>query len=296
MGLFKKIKKALKFEAFNVKGIIKDIAKNPQRLLVGAVDPLGTKIANTILGTKWKPVVNQLGGATKERFAAAEAKGMDVGLAKSLHAVAGVVAGIWGGAALGNLAGAGVKSLAGANVANSTAAATQAGSVGGDITPVVTTATKVGQAAAPAVDTAAQAAGGIIEPVNAAAQVAEGVIEPVTTTATRINTAGASGGMLSKAASLGKDIYKLASSDAGKTIIATGLQGYAQGKAQKAEQNYQDKYRRAFSPEELAQMNTGAPSGSGGYLDRARRVSDFLGDRGKPTDPATVAGYARGDF
>lgn len=289
MGLFKKIKKALKFEAFNVKGIIKDIAKNPQRLLVGAVDPIGTKIANTILGTKWKPAVNQLGGATKERFAAAEAKGMDTGLAKSLHAVAGVVAGIWGGAALGNLAGAGVKSLAGANVAGNTAAATQAGAVGGDITPAVTTVARVGgEAAAPAASTAAQAAGG--------------VIEPVTTTVSKVGTAAESGGFLSKAASVGKDIYKLASSDAGKTIIGTALQGYAQGKAAQAEHNYQDKYRRAFTPEELAQMNAGGAGGGasggggGGYLDRARRVSDFLGDRGGPVDPATVAGYARGEF
>src|SRR4051812_26047413 len=36
-GLFSKLKKALKFEVFNVKGIVKDIAKNPQRLLTGAV-------------------------------------------------------------------------------------------------------------------------------------------------------------------------------------------------------------------------------------------------------------------
>ena len=104
---------------------------------------------------------------------------------------------------------------------------------------------------------------------------------------------------MSKAAEVGKDIYKLASSDAGKTIIGTAMQGYAQGKANQAEHNYQDKYRRAFTPEELAQM--GAPGeapggGGGGYLDRARRASDFLGERSGPTDPATVAGYARGEF
>jgi len=274
MGIFKKIKKALKFEAFNVKGIVKKIAKNPQRLLVGAVDPIGTKIANTVLGTKWKPAVNQLGGATKETFAEAEAKGMDTGLSKSLHAVAGVVAGIWGGAALGNLASTGASQLsAGANVAGNTAAATNAGAVGGDITPVA----------------------GAAAPAAADAGAASGVIEPVTVTATKVGTAApASGGMLSTATKVAKGAYDFAKSSTGQTIIGTALQGYAQGKQKEAEQKYDAGYRRAFTPEELAAM--GSPSVPGGYLDRARRVSDFLSDRGvvNPQDPNTVAGYARG--
>src|ERR1051325_1271115 len=83
-GLFSKLKKALKFEKYNVTGIVKDIAKNPQRLLTGAVDPLGTKITNKMFGTDYKPVVNQLGGATKQRFRDAEAKGMDTGTARTL--------------------------------------------------------------------------------------------------------------------------------------------------------------------------------------------------------------------
>lgn len=110
-GLFSKLKKALKFEAFNVKGIIKDIAKNPQRLLTGAVDPLGTKISNKMHGTHYDPAVNQLGGATEKRFADAEAKGMDTGMARNLHKVAGAVAGFYGGNALGNLASTGLGNL-----------------------------------------------------------------------------------------------------------------------------------------------------------------------------------------
>jgi hypothetical protein len=111
-GLFSKLKKALKFEAFNVKGIVKDIAKNPQRLLTGAVDPLGTKISNKMFGTHYKPAVNQLGGATEQRFRDAEAKGMDTGMARNLHKVAGAVAGFYGGNALGNLASTGLGNLA----------------------------------------------------------------------------------------------------------------------------------------------------------------------------------------
>lgn len=120
-GLFSKLKKALKFESFNVKNIIKDIAKNPQRLLTGAVDPLGTKITNKVFGTKYDPVVNQLGGATEKRFRDAEARGLDTGLARDLHKVAGLVAGFYGAQGLGNLASAGLSNLSqpAANAASS---------------------------------------------------------------------------------------------------------------------------------------------------------------------------------
>ena len=103
-GLFSKIKKALKFEAFNVKNIVKGVIKNPQRLLTGAVDPLGTKISNKMFGSHYDPLVNQLGGATEKTFQDAEARGMDTGLARNLHKAAGLVAGFYGGNALGNLA------------------------------------------------------------------------------------------------------------------------------------------------------------------------------------------------
>lgn len=298
MGLFKKIKKALKFEVFNVKGIIKKIAKNPQRLLVGAVDPLGTKIANTMFGTKWKPAVNQLGGATADTFNEAKAKGMDVGLAKSLHQVASVVAGFYGGAALGQLASTGVSQVMNAgvagNVAGNTAAATEAGA-------------SVGAAPAGAATTQGALAGAA--PMSAATQAASGVIQPVAVDAATMGselagsaiptTAAGGSGLLSQAAKVGKGIYGAAKSDAGQMIISNAMQGYAQGKAKEAEYKQQDKYKRAFTPEELAQMNGGsAPTvgSSGGYLDRARRVSEFLGDRGAvPMDQQTVAGYARGE-
>lgn len=283
MGLFSKIKKAVKFEVFNVKKIFKTIMKNPQRLLVGAVSPMGTKIANAVFGTKWKPVVNQLGGATKETFDEAKAKGMETGLAKSLHAVAGVVAGFYGGAALGNLASTGASQLsAGANVASNTAAASSAGTVGGGAAEI----------AAPV---ASGAASGItpiaVESATMGSQLAGSAIP---------SAAAGGGGMMSQAANVGKGIYKAATSDAGQMIIGNAMQGYAKGKEQEAQFKQEDKYKRAFTPEELAQISGGGTGGNapvpGGYLDRARRVSEFLGDRGSPDDPAKVAGYARGEF
>lgn len=112
-GLFSKLKKALGFEVFNTKGIVKDVLSHPQRLLTGAVDPIGTKISNKMFGTNYDPMVNQLGGATEKRFRDAESAGMDTGLARDLHKVAGTIAGFYGGNAaaqagswgLGNAAG-----------------------------------------------------------------------------------------------------------------------------------------------------------------------------------------------
>lgn len=111
-GLFKKLKKAVKFEGFNAKHMFKDIFHDPQRLLTGAVDPLGTKITNKVFGTDYDPIVNQLGGPTKQRFADAEAHGIDTGLAQDLHKVANTVAGFYGGQALSGLAGNGLENLA----------------------------------------------------------------------------------------------------------------------------------------------------------------------------------------
>lgn len=157
-GLFSKLKKALKFEAFNVKGIVKDIAKNPQRLLTGAVDPISTKLTNKVFGTHYKPAVNQLGGATEDRFREAEAKGMDTGTARTLHKVAGAIAGFYGGNALGNLASTGLGNVAQglqttANANTLSPAITTAKYTGDYISPVLTSGqqaalTQAGQAAA----------------------------------------------------------------------------------------------------------------------------------------------------
>lgn len=141
-GLFSKIKKALKFEAFNVKNIVKGVLKNPQRLLTGAVDPLGTKISNKMFGSHYDPLVNQLGGATEQRFRDAEAQGMDTGLARNLHKAAGVVAGAYGVAGLGNLAGNAYQAI-GSQLGQG------AGDAAAGLSEVTPTVSRIGDAALP---------------------------------------------------------------------------------------------------------------------------------------------------
>jgi hypothetical protein len=52
----------LGFDAFALKDIWKSVKKDPERLLIGAVDPLSTKMWNGILGKDYEPLVDQMGG------------------------------------------------------------------------------------------------------------------------------------------------------------------------------------------------------------------------------------------
>ena len=66
-----------KFETGHLDDIWGDINDNPERILVGAIDPASTKAWNKVLGKDWDPVVDQMGGATKRRYTDAEAKGIN---------------------------------------------------------------------------------------------------------------------------------------------------------------------------------------------------------------------------
>lgn len=132
MGIFKKIKKKVKsvgkFDVFAGKKALKDIGKNPERLLYGSADPLSTKVWNKVLGTNDKPILNQYGGPTKDTFQAAADKGMDLSGAAPAHAIAQTVAQVYGGkGALSALGGAAGISTAG----NTGKAAGALGALGG---------------------------------------------------------------------------------------------------------------------------------------------------------------------
>src|SRR3990167_4971453 len=90
--LGKSLKKIVKFERENLRHIGGGIKDDPSRLLKGALDPFGSKL--------WgydKGLVNQLGGATNEAYARAEAKGIDTGPGKAMHDIAGAIATFYAG-------------------------------------------------------------------------------------------------------------------------------------------------------------------------------------------------------
>lgn len=112
------------------------------------------------------------------------------------------------------------------------------------------------------------------------------------TTAASTSAASATGasGASSLLGKVGTGLLDFAKSAGGGTILAGAVQGLAAGKAAEAQQAEERRYKRAFTPEEMAQINGAAAPGAnsvggfatGGYLNRARSVSDFLGERRQP--------------
>lgn len=97
------------FEKFNLGNIGKKIAKNPEQLLIGAGDPLTAGVWNGVLGTDYKPLVNEWGGATDDTYQKAQENGINTGPGKSMHGlaqgIAGLFAGNYGAGKLGGLLG-----------------------------------------------------------------------------------------------------------------------------------------------------------------------------------------------
>lgn len=105
MGLFD-------FDKFALKDIWKGIKKDPERLLVGAIDPLSTKMWNGILGKDYEPLIDQMGGPygghTISAFGnqdggvykRAEEAGIDTKKGGRMHDAAHVVSAIFGGQGL----------------------------------------------------------------------------------------------------------------------------------------------------------------------------------------------------
>lgn len=98
---------ALRFEGWRGGQFWEAIKKDPQRLLTGAFDPIGTGIYNKVTGDNLEPLGNQLGAPTEDQYAKAEAHGLNTGGARNMNDIAQVVAAIYGGQALGAAAGGG---------------------------------------------------------------------------------------------------------------------------------------------------------------------------------------------
>ena len=111
------------FDSFALKDIWKGIKKNPERLLLGAVDPWSTKMWNGITGKDYEPLVDQMGGPYGGHtlsaygnndggvYARARAAGIDTTQGEQMHDVAHTIAAIFGaqglGGGLGNAFGGG---------------------------------------------------------------------------------------------------------------------------------------------------------------------------------------------
>lgn len=140
-GVKKKIKKKAKkelkgtflgniieFEDMQLKRWGEMLKENPERLFLGAADPLSSKLWGEITGKDYEAAVNMWGGPTQQAFAEAEAAGIDTSDVQTSHKIAEMVAASISGGALSGLAGQGAA-------ATGSQFATQAA---GQLTPKVT--------------------------------------------------------------------------------------------------------------------------------------------------------------
>lgn len=103
------LKDIIDFERFHLRDMGKKIKKDPERLLLGAVDPWSTKLWNqTGIGKDWEPLVDQMGGAyggntltlgdTGEGvYGRAEQAGVPTQAGAGMHDIAHVIASIFAG-------------------------------------------------------------------------------------------------------------------------------------------------------------------------------------------------------
>lgn len=85
------------FEKFNLKEMWNKVREDPERLFLGAADPIGGKLWGEILHKDYDPIVNQWGGPTGSTFDKAAANGVDTGWSESSHDAARVIAGLFAG-------------------------------------------------------------------------------------------------------------------------------------------------------------------------------------------------------
>lgn len=77
-------------------------AKNAEQLLLGAADPLSSKIWGKVTGQKFTPMVGQLGGETQAQFDESARQGVNVGPAETMGAIANSIAGYEAGGYFGS--------------------------------------------------------------------------------------------------------------------------------------------------------------------------------------------------
>ena len=161
-GHIKKLEKGLgeelgvDFEKFHFKQIWDDLMRNPGRILYGSFDPLSTKMWNEALGTDYDPIINQMGGATSQRYVDYIEAGGDPKIAEKAarnHQIAATVASIYAGGALAGVAGVGGGAAAG------TAGGATAGGVTGGLTSAIPASFTAGLSGYGALGTAAVTAG-----------------------------------------------------------------------------------------------------------------------------------------
>lgn len=128
----------LKFEMFNGKNMLKNAWNNPDQMLLGAADPFSARVWSTITGKDYKPIVDQMGGATQDTYRKADAAGLDTHDGRQVQNLAHVIAGLYAGGY--GASAAGVGSAGGVGGSGILSSASPAATSTSGLTPQATTA------------------------------------------------------------------------------------------------------------------------------------------------------------
>lgn len=131
----------LSFETVNIGGILGKLADNPERALIGAIDPFSSKVWSGVTGSDYKPLVDQWGGATPDTYEKAKALGIDTSSSRTMQDLATAIAAYeagsygagaagFGGASGGAATGSAAGSTGGASGAFGSSGVLGAGSIG----------------------------------------------------------------------------------------------------------------------------------------------------------------------
>ena len=87
------------FEKFAFGDMLGQIKDDPERLLLGAATPIGSKVWGGILGKDWKdePILDYFGGPASGTYDRAQAAGIDTKAGGQAHDVAKAIASIYAG-------------------------------------------------------------------------------------------------------------------------------------------------------------------------------------------------------
>ena len=92
MSFWDDVGDALEFEWYHAKELWNDIKEDPERLFIGAIDPISSDMWGAVTGKDYEPMVNQWGGATNQRFVGFEAEGGNAEPAMFMHDTAKKIA------------------------------------------------------------------------------------------------------------------------------------------------------------------------------------------------------------
>lgn len=257
-----------KFEKNNASYMLDGIKEDPERIFLGAADPLSSKFWGKVLGKDYEPLVDQWGGASEGSYKDAEEKGIDTKDGGFMHKVARTIASYFALQAAGNAMGGGAGAAdAGTGGAEAVGGVPGAGEAG---------AASTGASGGAASVSGSEAANSTVNGGKAASNATEGGIdlsagggaESTGGVHTSVSAPKPKPGFISQAADWYKSLpkaaqYGIVQAGAGavQAAMAPSPEEEAEAAAKAQRDTIAERVRRANENTKVGGINVGTPSG-----------------------------------